>query len=434
VAFYTTSETNASLAHVWVTLNSVSLVKGTASTTVYDPGASGGQLVDLSAMHDGGGNIFLFLGSETVNTSGVTAVSLVVNSQASVILAGASSAVNATFAGSSGPTFTMTLPIPANAPSVSGGIVIDFNLANWTLSGATLSAKSNQFLSLGTPSAPRSGGHFMANDYVGIVGTLSGAAPNQTFTFNQSAFTTSFSTSSATSIYNADGSSNPVLADGDAVVVHGTFNSGTGVVQAQEIAIFKTGLSQPTPFVHGLVTADSATAGSITLALENAIGCQPTVVNFTVNTTSSTTFLDASGVSESASDFFASLTTGTSEIAASGDVKDGAMTATAVKLVGMGKTSPTPELAFFGAVTDPNAKAGTFNLNVSDWQGWNWGAPKSVNVTTGNTTTYEVNGAKVSEAAFFAAITSTTIVEVKGAFNVSTSTLAADRVRIGNNH
>jgi hypothetical protein len=110
------------------------------------------------------------------------------------------------------------------------------------------------------------------------------------------------------------------------------------------------------------------------------------------------------------------------------------MTATAVKLVGMGKTSPTPELAFFGAVTDPNAKAGTFNLNVSDWQGWNWGAPKSVNVTTGNTTTYEVNGAKVSEAAFFAAITSTTIVEVKGAFNVSTSTLAADRVRIGNNH
>lgn len=423
-------DTNKSFSHVWVTIDKVTLSNGSSTTTVFDDTASGGRVVDLRSLWDDQSDTpqFLLLGQTPTAGGTYQTVNVTLEPGVSVVKAGSSSGVSATLGGS-GQKVTFSANLPSGGTGNS--IVVDFNLSKWTLNGTTLSAPSGQYIAVPVNTGGLgNGGHHVGFQYIGQVSNLSGTAPNQTFTLSDGSHVVgTVDTSQTTVIYNVDGAANPTLADGDQVLVAGKFDPAANAIVATNVQIVPSGTKVTTPHVMGTVTADDANAGTLTVQPGFAMAFLPGNTSVQVAVSSSTTFMDASGVTDTEAQFFAAVTPGTTEIVASGTLSGGVLQAATIKIIG---TSSSPaDAAFIGAPTNANPSAGTFDLTIQQWQGlWKLGTT-TIHVTTSANTTFKSGSSTTDAATFFAAVRSTHQVFVRGDLDPSTNTVAATTVAAG---
>jgi hypothetical protein len=422
-------DTNKSFSHVWVTIDKVTLNGSSSTTTVFDDTAIGGRVVDLRSLWNDQSNApqFLLLGQTNSSAGSYQSVSVTLEPGVSVVPSGSSSGVNATLGGSGQPvTFTATIPSGGQGNSV----VVDFNLSKWTLTGTTLSAPAGQYIAVPIGTGVGSGNQHVGFQYFGQVGNLSGTAPNQTFTLNDGPHAVgTVQTGPSTVIYNIDGSANPALADGQQVLVAGKFDPAVNAIVATSVQILPTGTKVTTPHVMGVVTADDPNAGTLTVQPGFALMFLPGSASMQVAVSSSTTFMDASGVTDTEAEFFAAVTPGTTQIVASGTISGGVLQATTIKIIGT--TSTAAEAAFIGTPSNANASAGTFDLTIQQFQGmWRLGST-TIHVTTDAKTAFKSGSSTTTESAFFSSVDTNHMVFVRGNLDTSTSTLAATLVAVG---
>ena len=436
-SIFAQDDLNTNYSNVWVTIESVSVVKNGTSQTVFDDTANGGKVVDLRSLHDSSGALFLLLG-QAPPSGPFQSVTVTVASQLSIVPTGTSTAILATFQGATGPTFPLTLTLSSSTASPGpGSLLIDFNLANWTLTGTTVSAPNNAYLSVGNPAGFTLPGRQMPNDFLGKVTGLAGTAPNQTFSLN-GPFAVTVQTSSSTVIFNSDGSVNASLSTaqsaGDFALVSGSYDATSKLLTATSIKLISPTDVSLTPGVGGTVMTDNSTSGALTIQVSTADSWLPSTLSLTIDVTSSTAFIDASGVSDTESEFFAALTTGTSKVFANGPVSNGVMQATTIRIVGNGGSGlggglgGGNEAAFQGSISNVNASAGTFDLTISAWEGFSAGNLTTIHVTTSPSTQFL--GSQTSNG-FFSSLTSTSQASVRGTLDTSTATLAATAVGTG---
>jgi hypothetical protein len=311
-------------------------------------------------------------------------------------------------------------------------LVIDFDLANWTLTGTTVSATNNAFLKQGSSEGLDDEGRDEDSDQDGIVSNLSGTAPNFTFTITDGDDTINVATTAATIITNSDGSANATLANGQRVEVNGTFNTTTQLFDASDVVIRIGGDQDELTKVKGLVTAFDATAGTVTVSVEHAEGFMPTSTSITIQTTTNTRFFGWSGVSDSQTQFFSELMVNASRVGARGTLSGTTLTAKRIHIIGGASTDMTMRLvAVSGTSSNVSASAGTFDLMASEVEGAFFAEGQTIHVTTSSTTQFSNNGQSVTAEAFFAALNPTLVVQVRGTLDLPTLTLTADNVSTG---
>jgi hypothetical protein len=417
-------DTNKAFSHVWVTIDKVTLTGGSTTTTVFDDTAAGGRVVDLRSLWNDQTNVpqFLLLGQASGSASDYTTVNVTLEPTATVVPASGSS-VTATFSGASGPVnLSMSVPTSNSGQSV----VIDFNLSNWSLNGATLTATSGKYLSSGTTQGLTSPGQHVAYQYFGTVSNLSQSGSTESFTLSDGTHVVgTVDTSQSTVVYNANGAADPALADGEFVMVAGTFDPTTNAIDASNISITPTGTKVSSPQLMGVVSADNPATGSLTIQPAFALGLLPAGTSTSVAVTSTTTFIDGSGVTDTESEFFSGITVGTTQVEATGTLSGGVFQATSVKILAKGLP---PEAAFIGTPSNIDSSAGTFDLTVKQWQGLMTKSTALIHVTTSSNTKFYTGTTVTAETTFFGAVTSTTPVFVRGTYDSSTETIAADTI------
>ncbi|HLK16441.1 MAG TPA: DUF4382 domain-containing protein [Fimbriimonadaceae bacterium] len=423
---FAVDDMNAGFDHVWVTIDSVALTtSGGGTTTIFDATAQGGRVVDLRSLHDGAGARFLLLGGFNVPPGSYTGITVTTAAGLTVFPTGATTGTAATFAGATGNKFVMTLALmTSQTSSQSSRVIVDFNLANWTLTGTTVSAANNAFLTLGSPNGINDGSRHVASDYDGTLSSLGGTAPAQTFTLTQGSSSLNVATNSSTVINNSDGSANPALANGQLLDVFGTFDTTTNVLTATAITI-RIGGSRPPERVRGVVTAFDATAGTITLQPGDCDWFEPTSSALTIDVNSNTMFFGNSGVTDTQAQFFAALVAGNSKVAVDGSLSGSTMTAVAIRIYGPPPIPTTIDTAVQGMVSNANVTAGTFDLSIHDWEGGRVDRDATVHIVTTSSTVVRVNGQASTLAAFFTALGSNSFARVRGSLDLSTMTLTA---------
>jgi hypothetical protein len=432
-----TDAINTGYDHVWVTVTKVDLVgAGGKATNIYDGTSSGGQVVDLLSLHDSSGQKYMLLSGFVAPTGTYTGANVTVSDTASVVPTGGTSAVSANFSGATGGIAVLPLSFGGTQTASSlNNLVIDFNLANWTLSGTTLSAASGPYLQFAaSPAGLSDPTRQVSSDSFGVVSGVTGTAPTQAFTVTHGSQTVNVTTSPSTVLYDSDGSANPTLTDGETVDVAGTFDSTNDVVDASAI-IINIGKDVPPPDrAVGLVTADNLSANTITLQENGCAGFMPTTSTMTVDVTANTKFIDATGVTDTQAQFYADLTAGTSVVATEGTISGSTLTANVIRLLpapGSGGTTRPLLVAVRGPVSAINATADTFTLTLERWEGDWQQANATLPVVTTAKTQYSSNGTAQDAATFFAGLSANASVNVRGTIAPNTKTVTAVIVSVG---
>jgi hypothetical protein len=420
--------------HVWVNVKQVALVGASGDRLLFDDPE--GRLIDLKTLRDAAGRRFNLLSNRAVSSGHYSGIRVVVDSNLSVFTAGSSTATDATFEGSTGPTTTMNLNF-ASPRELRGGsnLIVDFDLSRWTLNGNVVSATDGQFLNIVEDSRVDDPLRHELDDYHGMVSSVTGAAPTQTFTLSRGSSTLQVTTDANTSIYNENGAPSPVLANGERVEVTGVFSTATNSLLATTIKIENEDEVNEDE-VKGQITATSSTDGTLTIDVIRASGFVPETSTLTIQAGANTRYFSDTGVVLTRDEFFAHATTN-GFVEAEGTVNGGVFTATKIKLedeVGHheghhGGHHGDAEL--IGTASNLSVDAGTFVLSVTRWEGLLLRAGAQVTVQTSANTEFKVNGDNVSKAQFFTALASATSVKVEGSYDATTKTLAATEIKIG---
>jgi hypothetical protein len=431
---FAVDDLNTAYDHVWVTIDSISLTSaGGGSTTIFDATSQGGKVVDLRSLHDASGAKFLLLGGFNTPAGSYTGINVTVATGLTIIPAGAATGTAATFASASGPTYILSLAFPsAETISASNKVVVDFDLANWSLAGNIVSAPTNAFLALGSTAGIEDGNRHVPSDYDGSVSALAGTSPSETFTLTQGRSTLTVATSSATTIVNSDGSANPSLANAQKVDVTGTFDATNNVLNATSITIRLAAATVPPQLIRGLVTAFDATAQTLTVQAQGCDRFQPGATSLTLSVGTGTIYFGSSGVTDTEAQFFAALVAGKTQIVADGTLSGLTFTAIHAGIVGPPIAPTTFDTALRGPVSNPNAAAGTFDVTVNDWEGGRRPSKSAtVHVVTTASTVFETEGAAGTQAGFFTSLSASTLAQVRGSLDPTTQTLTAVLVATG---
>jgi len=435
---FLTGATNSNYDHVWATVTKVDLVSATGSATnVYDSTSTGGKVVDLLSLHNSSGQQYLLLTGFTAPAGSFTGANVTVSSKLSIVPKGSATAVSASFAGSNGASTVLAAKFGTpQSIAAEKDVVVNFNLANWSLNGTTVSAPNNQYVLCGPPNGPFGPITILGGSYYGTVSNLSGSAPNLAFTLGygpsiQGPQGLSVTTNASTVLSNSDGSANPTLSNGENVAVEGTFDPTTNVLSASLISIQVGTLPPPPASVIGLVTADSLASNSITLTVSGCGGFQPISTSLTVDVTSTTAFVDLSGVTDTETQFFGALTPGTSVVQVQGTISGSTLTAASIQLAPSQGGGNPPTVSVQGPVSNIDAAADTFSLSLAQWTG-GWQSPNAViSIVTSANTQYIVNGTTESATTFFGNLTPGSLVNVRGTrASATTSTVTATTITL----
>jgi hypothetical protein len=183
--------------------------------------------------------------------------------------------------------------------------------------------------------------------------------------------------------------------------------------------------------VIGLVTADSLASNSITLTVSGCGGFQPISTSLTVDVTSTTAFVDLSGVTDTETQFFGALTPGTSVVQVQGTISGSTLTAASIQLAPSQGGGNPPTVSVQGPVSNIDAAADTFSLSLAQWTG-GWQSPNAViSIVTSANTQYIVNGTTESATTFFGNLTPGSLVNVRGTrASATTSTVTATTITL----
>jgi hypothetical protein len=218
--------------HVWITLKKVVLTRASGDVTVFDD--SVGKTVDLRGLRDGSGERYAFLASAPSDT--YTGMKITVDKTVVLFSSGSSTGVSRQFAGNNGSTALLSISFSApRAIGIGSGFALDFDLSNWTDDGTFITG--NPFLGEGQGNGLSDPSRHEREDFQGILQSLSGTTPNQTFSLVRGVNSITVVTNDQTVVFNSNGMPNPVLANGKRVEVRGTFSVTQNALIATSVKI-----------------------------------------------------------------------------------------------------------------------------------------------------------------------------------------------------
>ncbi|MGC4042973.1 MAG: DUF4382 domain-containing protein [Armatimonas sp.] len=330
---YVTDGPREDYAHVWATIYKVTLTPqdGTAAVTVFD--SAEGVLIDLKTLRDASGERYSFLSSASVPAGTYTGANVTIGATMQLIKTGASTgtdlAVDSSIAtdASGHPTVPITFRSPKTLGEGTASVVVDFNLARFVVKASGVLPALAEGQGDGLPNKQR----HEEGEYRGTISSLSGTAPDLTFTLTTgSGQVVTVTTSASTALYGA------TLADGATVSIDGTVDATTGVLAATRVGVCGTGgpsANARTPRAGGTASNLDATAGTFTLTFERAQCLTPDATTLTVVTNSSTVFrADDGSTTDSATFFTALATTPNVQVEGTFDEATNTLTATEVRV------------------------------------------------------------------------------------------------------
>lgn len=297
-------------AHVWATIYHVEVAPQSGTPTVLfdDPT---GRLIDLKTLRDSSGERFSFLGSAAIPDATYMGVSVTVGKTMQLMRSGANVGdpltVDTTLPvdSSGNPILTLTFATPKIVSSSSINLIVDFDLARFVVRSSNVIPSIKEGNSTNLHRKERHN----ADGYCGMVSSLSGTAPDLTFTLtrrNTMAITVTTTASTAVS--------------GTGNLANGSFVEITGTLDTIAQTLVATGLEVPansphtmeaegkrTPRAGGAASSIDAAAGTFFLTVDKARGFTPSQTTVTIVTNSTTTFRADNGTTQTAAEFFAAL-------------------------------------------------------------------------------------------------------------------------------
>ena len=441
VGVFATDSFSETYDHVWVTIHRVEVDSSDGSAQIVFDDARG-KTIDLKTLRDTTGQRFALLGAGKVGSSTATGVKITVDNGLVLFPAGAPSGqttpVDDGVAHDAQGHAVLSFPLSAPRSLGSGhdDLVVDFDLADFTVSGGKVRpiVKEGARAGLDDPSRHE------REEYKGVLSQLAGAAPAFTFTLTRGGSTISVVTDAQTTFFNADGSPNPKLVEGQTVSVRGLFDIAAQRLTASEVKIRPAGGEQEPAEVEGTSAAVNAGAGTFTLTAHQVEHLVPTQTTVNIVTGSGTVFRAKGGITLTAADFFTSLATAQAvEVEGTYDPASNTLTATRAKLENEGDGNHGGESGGNGSggdhgdaaagveaegnATAIDASANTFLLpSLSEWEGF-VPAAGGVSVTTTATTVYrDGSGSTLTAPQFFAALAASPQVKVRGTLAGATLT------------
>ncbi len=414
-SLFVTDNLSTTYDSVWITAYQVDLTTATGSTTIFSDPV--GYSVNVRALNDGQAR-YMFLSSMKTPAGSYTGAKITLSKTIQLYLTGATTATTAQFpdsyngavAGQS--LISISFPTPESV-SGTGKIALDFDLANWNL----ISGKVVPVIKRGDKAGIDDPTRHDANFYRGTISALTGTAPTQTFTLtSEMAATVNVTTNDKTVLVDESGSATPTLTNGQALDVKGKFDSTTNTLVAEGIHIKDPNATMKAR-LEGLVTAQDAVAGTVTVNAALCGGFAPTTKSVTVQVSDATQFFDGNGKVVLKPDFFAALTAAgaTAQIDAQGTYvpTTSILTATKVKIDADSHTSPSIEVEGLTSKVDATAK--TFSVLLHEWHGWSFQPGFVLPVVTNGATLYfDHSETPMTSDAFWAAVANGLSVDAKG--------------------
>jgi hypothetical protein len=413
---------------VWVSIYKVELIDtADGSTSIYDESA--GRLVNLRRLTDGVNSRYSFLGEFNVDGSKqFDSVRVTLGKVAKLGLDTSSSVLNYNLIGTAVPGDANKVTVLFNLNSIrnidSGeDISIDFDLANFTLSGSNC-----------TPSIREGNGNGLDDDskhevdeVEGTISNLSGTSP--TFTFNiakEGRPSLRVVTSASTAIFNQGSTASPTLANGKRVEVHGQFDPVNDRFEASRVKIKTNESDSEDPHEARVFwTAYNETAGTFTVNVIVPEDFAPNSQQMNVTTNGGTLWRLNNGTFVSKTAFFDAISMfkgGLLELDGTYNADTNTFAARKVKLENEGNDDGegggVGEAEAYGTTSNRNATAGTFRLTLTEWDGFS-PSGNAVNVRPASSGVQYKNAANdnVTRAQWFALLGDSTSVKVEGSMS-----------------
>lgn len=409
VAMFATDAVN-DYAQVWVKVHGIRLVRpdGTAVTVFED---AAGTVTDLRALNQGGARQFSFLAQGNIPIGRYRRADVIVDHSVSLVnLAGVG--VTKQFAASfDAPDGKTHIPVSIEAEvSSTTNVIVDFDLENWTETAThvTPSAKRIEDPNLGNDARHRE------EDYKGIIGSLAGTVPTQTFTLSGRGAAINVVTTADTVIFREDGGVNPVLANGQRAEIRGKFNISTRTITAKSIKIEDARAEEPKVF--GPMSEINADAGSFFVEAKLVRGFIPSASMVKVQTSDTTRFRLRRGLTTTKAEWFA-LAKPAAPVEAEGvyNAETNTLTAKSVHFEGADDDGPGNEVEGKGAVSDINVLEKKFKITLSEWEGFPGAVGKVMSVNAAESQFKNRSGDMISAAAFLELIAAPgAVVKAKG--------------------
>jgi hypothetical protein len=309
------------------------------------------------------------------------------------------------------------------ALSGNDSIVVDFHLPDWNRVGdvVTPSLVRGDDSTLDDPSRHES------EDYDGTLGSLSGTAPDQTFTLTRTNGAFQVMTDTDTIVYRENSSGDPALANGQRVEVRGTFDTTSNSLLATVIKI-EDGTDDDDDKVEGPTSNLDSNALTVDVSVREAEGFMPSDPFVHVQFSTSTRFFTKAGAPLTLSEMLVFLETGIA-VEAEGTYSAGTNTLTAAKIKLHPEDGDEHEAEAKGATSNESFLAGTFDLTLSTWFGFSGSVGDLIHVTTsGSTTFFNDSEDEITALEFYTAIQAGAFAEVEGVFD--SGTIIADKAKL----
>lgn len=416
VGLFFTDNMNTGYDHVWVKVEKVELLTASGAVTVFDDPA--GAELDVRALNDSGTNKFFFCNRDTVPAGQYTGVRVTLDGSARIFPTGSPTANIRTFSGLDGSGNKVLTETFGVAKTFGVGLtyqVIDFKLDDWTENGSNIDISGSGLddFSATDPDFLDHDNHH-DEDYKGTVNGLSGGSFRLTREHGQIEVTFDASTT----IYNDSGAPNPSLSNGDKVEVRGTFDTSTGKLLAATIKIDDDSDDDPHE-AKGIASNLNEGAGTFTLKFTETNDFLPGSTSTTVTLLDGARLFSHGGIALTKAEFFAALDALPAEqrfVEVEGSYDGTNFAATKAKIEDeSGGDHEGVEIK--GTPSNLDSLGGTFDVTLSEWEGFSGHSGQVVGVQTNLATEFrDENGATITKTQFFASLPSFAV-KVEGSFS-----------------
>lgn len=422
INFFATDDLSTGYDGVWVKIYKVQLRRADDTfTTILDD--TSGKVVNLRALNDGSER-YLFLGSDGVPQGNYSGLRIELDRAVTLFTTGSAVGLNRVFDdayGTDRARLDLIFPAVKSIGAGSNNLVCDFDLSAWEdVAGEIRNALLNDSAGNGLGDESRHQGE----DYTGTISSLSGSAPNFTFVLSTTSSTKiEVETNGNTAVFNNSGEPNPTLANGKRVEVRGKFSTLSNRLIATSIRIKNSNDNDPYE-VKGEPSQANANGRTFKITARECSGFLPGGTLVTVNVNDSTRFVTDDGITITEAQFFDMLPSDSSlQVEAEGAVFDpNTNTLTAKKCkVENESGGGNHEVEARGAPRNINSGSGTFEVVLTQWEGFNATSGQAVPVTTSGATEYkDGNNVSIDASTFFSLLATATFVKVEGTYEAGT--------------
>lgn len=424
---FITDDASAQYSGVWVKLYKAEL-KGEGDKSVVLFQSTEGLTVNLRQLNDGASK-FLLLAPGQVPDGTYNKVQFEVDKTVNLVATGSGNPSTAVFpdalnneAGNSVLALNLN---PAIVMPGAGKVVVDFDLKNWDVVNGVITPVLKHHDGTGL----EDGSRHERFEFNGMIGSLSGTAPNQSFDLTlKTGGTVKVVTDESTDVTGQG--DNAGLVSGRAASIFGVFDPVTNSLKANIIHYISNSEAPDLAKAIGLASNINAEGGSFDIAPKYTKGFAPKGDKVTVNTDGSTIFLGKRGLVLTKDQFFSNLASAgaNANVDTMGTYSEGSNSILA-KVVHVENEADFGAAEATGKTSNPDSEAKSFDLALTHSEGMNQ-AGSSVKVQLSPDVEIKgPHGVVTTVDQFFSLLAEKArTVSVKGVFNADTQTLTVGRI------